>query len=46
MDASILCTKTVEKIMMRCARRRGEGECQDRAAGYLVVLGIDLTRWQ
>jgi hypothetical protein len=46
MALSIPCAKTVEKNIMRCARRRGEGERQDRAAGYLVVLGIELTQWQ
>jgi hypothetical protein len=46
MASSIPYAKTVEKNITRCARRRGEGECQDRAAGYLVVLRIELTRWQ
>jgi hypothetical protein len=35
-DASILYAKMVEKNVTRCARRRGEGECKNRAALYLA----------
>jgi hypothetical protein len=42
----ISCVKSARKNIKRSARRRGEGECQNRAAVYLGWARICKKQWR